>query len=140
MKYTNAKIAVMHDVYGLTDGNAAEAKRIFQERYPNRALPDSRFLRIFIAVLVKLLVSRKVNRKVKLELSELPNLRKLCTRKSTNILRCVHGRLLELIIFVITLFDEIWLVICYIHTAQEFSTACELLLAVPSENYTKSVV
>lgn len=42
VNYTNAEMAAMHYVYGLADGNATEARRIYQERYPNRALPDSR--------------------------------------------------------------------------------------------------
>lgn len=42
VNYTNAEMAQMHYVYGLADGNATEARRIYQERYPNRALPDSR--------------------------------------------------------------------------------------------------
>lgn len=42
VNYTNTEMAVMHYVYGLADGNATEARHIYQERYPNRALPDSR--------------------------------------------------------------------------------------------------
>lgn len=30
----------MHFVYGLADGNAAEARRLYQERFPNRRCPD----------------------------------------------------------------------------------------------------
>lgn len=35
----NAYLADMHFVYGLADGNAREARRIYQERFPNRVLP-----------------------------------------------------------------------------------------------------
>lgn len=42
MVYTNVEMTDMHYVYGLADGNAFEARRIYQERYPNRILPDSR--------------------------------------------------------------------------------------------------
>lgn len=42
VNYTNPEMASMHYVYGLADGNATEARRIYQERYPNRVLPDSR--------------------------------------------------------------------------------------------------
>lgn len=42
VNYSNAEMADMHYVYGLADGNAEEAKRIYHERYPNRNLPDSR--------------------------------------------------------------------------------------------------
>lgn len=39
--------AEMHFVYGLADGNAAEARRIYQARYPNRAVPSERtFVRL----------------------------------------------------------------------------------------------
>ncbi|KAL1489599.1 hypothetical protein ABEB36_013548 [Hypothenemus hampei] len=36
------EMAVMYYVYGLADGNAMEARPIYQERHLNRALPDSR--------------------------------------------------------------------------------------------------
>lgn len=35
----NAHLADIHFVYGLADGNAFEAKRLYQERYPNRIAP-----------------------------------------------------------------------------------------------------
>ena len=35
-------MAEMHYVYGLADCNGELARRIYQERYPNRTLPDSR--------------------------------------------------------------------------------------------------
>lgn len=38
----NAHLADMHFVYGLADGNAREARRIYQERYPNRVLPAAK--------------------------------------------------------------------------------------------------
>lgn len=38
----NAELAQMHFIYGLADGNAAEARRIYQERFPNREIPSER--------------------------------------------------------------------------------------------------
>lgn len=37
--YTNMEMADMHFVYGLADGNATEARRIYQEKYPQRPIP-----------------------------------------------------------------------------------------------------
>jgi len=42
VNYSNAEMAEMHFVYGVADGNAELARRIYHERYPNRDLPDSR--------------------------------------------------------------------------------------------------
>nr|CAH7734471.1 unnamed protein product [Callosobruchus chinensis] len=35
-------MASMHSVYDLANGNTLRARRIYQERYPNRVLPNSR--------------------------------------------------------------------------------------------------
>lgn len=40
--YTFPEMRDMHFVYGLADGNAAEARRLYAERYPNRVLPVAR--------------------------------------------------------------------------------------------------
>lgn len=45
--YSNLEMTQMHFLYGLANGNAMEARRLYQERYPNRALPDRR---IFINI------------------------------------------------------------------------------------------
>lgn len=42
VNYTNAEMASMHFVYGLANGNTLRARRIYQARYPNRVLPNSR--------------------------------------------------------------------------------------------------
>lgn len=42
VNFTNAELADMHYTYGLADGNALRARRIYQERYPNRVIPDAR--------------------------------------------------------------------------------------------------
>lgn len=48
-RFTNSELADMHYTYGLADGNALMARRIYQERYPNRIIPDARmFSRIHI--------------------------------------------------------------------------------------------
>ena len=39
-RYTNAEMADMHYIYGLADGNALKAKRLYMERFPNRIVPD----------------------------------------------------------------------------------------------------
>jgi len=36
---TNEELADMHMVYGAEDGNAREAVRLYQEKFPNRYLP-----------------------------------------------------------------------------------------------------
>ncbi|PSN45426.1 hypothetical protein C0J52_20837 [Blattella germanica] len=38
--YTNQELAEMHFMYGKADGNAALARRLYQERYPQRQCPD----------------------------------------------------------------------------------------------------
>lgn len=42
VNFTNVEFADMHYLYGLADGNAFEARRLYQERYPNRIVPDAR--------------------------------------------------------------------------------------------------
>jgi hypothetical protein len=42
MEYPHNELTDMHYVYGLADGNAAEARRIYSERYPRRDLPCER--------------------------------------------------------------------------------------------------
>lgn len=42
VNFTNSELTDMHFTYGLADGNAYEARRIYQARYPNRILPDPR--------------------------------------------------------------------------------------------------
>ena len=45
--YTFAEMADIHFFYGRANGNAYEARRLYQETFPNRRLPCSRkFLRI----------------------------------------------------------------------------------------------
>ncbi|KAJ4445852.1 hypothetical protein ANN_12537 [Periplaneta americana] len=38
--YSNQELAEIHFMYGKTDGNAALARRLYQERYPQRQCPD----------------------------------------------------------------------------------------------------
>lgn len=38
----NRELAEMHFIYGLADGNAAEARRLYHERYPDRDIPAER--------------------------------------------------------------------------------------------------
>lgn len=40
MVYTNKEMADMHFCYGLADGSAAGAQRLYRERFPNRQIPD----------------------------------------------------------------------------------------------------
>jgi len=42
MVFSYAEYADMHYMYGLADGNAFSARRLYQRRYPNRILPDAR--------------------------------------------------------------------------------------------------
>lgn len=45
--YTNNEMCDMHFIYGLANGNAREAMRIYAERYPNRVIPHhSMFTRL----------------------------------------------------------------------------------------------
>ena len=45
--YTDREMCDMHFVYGVADGNAEAARRIYQERYPDRHVPCARtFVRI----------------------------------------------------------------------------------------------
>ena len=37
--YTFAEMADIHFFYGLASGNADEARRLYQETFPNRRLP-----------------------------------------------------------------------------------------------------
>ena len=41
-RFTNAELADMHFVYGLADGNARQAQRLYEERFPHREVPDQR--------------------------------------------------------------------------------------------------
>jgi len=38
--YSNEELATMHFIYGLADGNALQARRLYQERYPIRRCPS----------------------------------------------------------------------------------------------------
>ncbi|KAJ4448402.1 hypothetical protein ANN_10418 [Periplaneta americana] len=38
--YSNQELAEIHFMYGKADGNAALARRLYQERYPQRQCPD----------------------------------------------------------------------------------------------------
>ena len=40
--YTSAEMADIHFFYGRANGNAHEARRLYQETFPNRRLPRSR--------------------------------------------------------------------------------------------------
>ena len=40
--FSFAEYADMHLMYGLASGNAAEAVRLYAQRFPNRELPDRR--------------------------------------------------------------------------------------------------
>jgi hypothetical protein len=40
--YTNEELTSMHYMYGLADGNALEARRLYREWCPTRRLPDRR--------------------------------------------------------------------------------------------------
>lgn len=40
--FENAEFADMHYMYGLADGNAFEARRLYAERFPQRIVPDAR--------------------------------------------------------------------------------------------------
>lgn len=42
VRFSNEEMADMHMVYGTANGNARRAVRIYQERFPNRHLPDHR--------------------------------------------------------------------------------------------------
>ncbi|KAJ4432240.1 hypothetical protein ANN_20856 [Periplaneta americana] len=45
--YSNQELAEIHFMYGKADGNAALARRLYQERYPQRQCPDRKtFLRL----------------------------------------------------------------------------------------------
>lgn len=39
MNYTNAEMCEMHYLYGMARGNSAEARRLYQERHPDRPVP-----------------------------------------------------------------------------------------------------
>ena len=41
-RFTVAELADMHFVYGVADGNAVEARRVYEERFPGREVPDRR--------------------------------------------------------------------------------------------------
>ncbi|XP_066590841.1 histone-lysine N-methyltransferase SETMAR-like [Prorops nasuta] len=51
MDYSFPELADMHFVYGLADGNANKAARIYQERFPNRRHPNRK---IFVAIAQRL--------------------------------------------------------------------------------------
>lgn len=42
VEFTNEELADMHYMYGLADGRSPEARRLYQERFPNRVIPDRR--------------------------------------------------------------------------------------------------
>ncbi|KAL3276692.1 hypothetical protein HHI36_012062 [Cryptolaemus montrouzieri] len=42
VNFINAKLADIHYMYGLADGNKTEARRLHQVRFPNQVTPDRR--------------------------------------------------------------------------------------------------
>nr|CAH7719299.1 unnamed protein product [Callosobruchus chinensis] len=42
VEFTNQELADMHYMYGLADGRSPEARRLYQERFPIRVIPDMR--------------------------------------------------------------------------------------------------
>lgn len=42
MVYTFSEYADMHLMYGLASCNALEARRLYEERYPNRNIPNQK--------------------------------------------------------------------------------------------------
>nr|CAH7735580.1 unnamed protein product [Callosobruchus chinensis] len=42
VEFTNQELADMHYMYGLADGRSPEARRLYQERFPIRAIADRR--------------------------------------------------------------------------------------------------
>ncbi|KAJ4426562.1 hypothetical protein ANN_26360 [Periplaneta americana] len=51
--YSNQELAEIHFMYGKADGNAALARRLYQERYPQRQCPDRKtFVRLHLKSLV----------------------------------------------------------------------------------------
>lgn len=42
MDYTFQELTDMHLCYGQINGNAAEARRIYEEKYPNRNVPNKK--------------------------------------------------------------------------------------------------
>ena len=46
-EFSNDEYADMHLMYGLAEGNAAQAVRFYADRFPNRRVPDRRtFIRV----------------------------------------------------------------------------------------------
>lgn len=58
--FTNSEMAEMHFMYGLANGNAREARRLYMERYPNRVIPNQR---IFSNIHRRLVETGCVNKK-----------------------------------------------------------------------------
>ena len=42
MEFTFIEYADMHLIYGLASCNALEAKRLYEERFPNRTIPNQK--------------------------------------------------------------------------------------------------
>ena len=57
--YSNLEMTQMHFLYGLANGNSAEARRLYQERYPDRVLPGRK---IFINIYCRLTESGSFKR------------------------------------------------------------------------------
>jgi hypothetical protein len=45
MNYTRIEYCDMHLMYGLAEQNANEAKRLYQQKFPNRRVPDAKTFR-----------------------------------------------------------------------------------------------
>ncbi|KAJ4445063.1 hypothetical protein ANN_06862 [Periplaneta americana] len=56
--YSNQELAEIHFMYGKVDGNAALARRLYQERYPQRQCPDRK---TFVRLHYRLFVYGKFN-------------------------------------------------------------------------------
>ncbi|KAJ4426353.1 hypothetical protein ANN_27167 [Periplaneta americana] len=48
--YSNQELAEIHFMYGKADGNAALARRLYQERYPQRQCPDRKTFVLYVSI------------------------------------------------------------------------------------------
>ena len=42
-RFTNAQLAEMHLMYGISEDNVLRATRLYRDRFPDREIPDRRF-------------------------------------------------------------------------------------------------
>lgn len=96
VNYTNAEMADMHYVYGLADGNAEQARNLYNQRFPNRILPNRQTFSSIHRRLAESGTFRKGTSEGRPRTVRTPEIEEAVLYEIENILNLVPGRSLDI--------------------------------------------